>query len=284
MLKILPLAKVRFASHALLLLEAAWHRSEKTPRAHLSPRAIPLKHSKSTQNQDISNKTYYTYCNLYRGKLEKSRIVEILKVRFSLFYFSFRARLVTSTPLAKPKPEDFCGTPCHCGHCDFQDEMCEVSRITGLPLNKSCVSKFQIAYARVFLPSFWDVWDLIQGTNVQRPTKGSLNLFALLNARIVSYTCRAQTHKPHTFWSLLCMLSATTSWYNKRSVISHFLFTTLCWFSSCSCVATCANEMWVLFICKSVCSGCTFPKQVVRRIILDSCVKGVIFNIRKWQG
>ena len=98
-----------------------------------------------------------------------------------------------------------------------------------------------------------------KGHNHLRPTKGSLNLFALLNARIVSYTCRAQTHKPHTFWSLPCMLSATTSWYNKRSVISHFLFTTLCWFSSCSCVATCPNEMWVLFICKSVCSGCTFP-------------------------
>ena len=77
------------------------------------------------------------------------------------------------------------------------------------------------------LTLFWDVWDLIQGTNVQRPTKGLLNLFALLNARIVSYTCRAQTQKPHTFWSLLCMLCAATSWYNKRSVISHFLWVLL---------------------------------------------------------
>ena len=62
-----------------------------------------------------------------------------------------------------------------------------------------------------------------KGHNHLRPTKGSLDLFALLNALIVSDTCRAQTHKPHTFWSLPCMLSATTSWYNKRSVISHFL-------------------------------------------------------------
>lgn len=143
MLKILPLAKVRFASHALLLLEAAWHRSEKNTKSTSVTKSNNIEVFQKHTKPGHLNKTYYTYCNLYRGKLEKSRIVEILKVRFSLFYFSFRARLVTSTPLAKPKPEDFCGTPCHCGHCDFQDEMCEVSRITGLPLNKK--QRFKIS-------------------------------------------------------------------------------------------------------------------------------------------
>ena len=170
MLKILPLAKVRFASHALLLLEAAWHRSEKNTKSTSVTKSNTIEAFQKHTKPGHLNKTYYTYCNLYRGKLEKSRIVEILKVRFSLVYFSFRARLVTSTPLAKPKPEDFCGTPCHCGHCDFQDEMCEVSRITGLPLNTSCVSKFQIAYVKVCLPYFemFEIWSKGRMFNVQQ--------------------------------------------------------------------------------------------------------------------
>ena len=50
-----------------------------------------------------------------------------------------------------------------------------------------------------------------------------------------------------------------------------------------SCVAPSPDRLLVLFICKSVCSRCTFPKQVVRRILEKSRAKER-FQRLEWQS